>query len=242
MIYTYSLPNHADPLALASGTAVVIDVLRATTTICTALANGCSYIVPCLAIESAIAAAEQITPKPILGGERGGVLIDGFDLGNSPAEYTAKQVAETPIVFTTTNGTKAMETCTHAQSTVLASFNNLTRVVDHCNATLSQGQDLHIICAGTNGRETEEDFLLAGAIASKLAMVNSPICHTTQAACNQWQRLQDGELDIFSVLLESKGGRNLQSIGLEGDIRLASEVDNSDVLPLLNHQSNRITG
>jgi len=242
MIHTYSLPKHADPHALASGTAIVIDVLRATTTICTALANGCSYVVPCLTVENAIEAAKQITPKPILGGERDGVLIDGFDLGNSPAEYTTERVAKTPIVFTTTNGTKAMEICTHAQSTVLASFNNLHRVVDHGKDCLGGGQDLHIICAGTNGLETEEDFLLAGAITSKLLQDTLCICETTRDAYNQWQQIHTDTIDIFSVLLESNGGRNLQSIGMEGDIRLASEVDRVDVLPLLDHQTKHITG
>ena len=241
MIYTYSLPAHVDPLALRSGSAIVIDVLRATTTICTALNNGCRFVIPCLSIEDAINTAAEVTPRPLLGGERGGLPIAGFDYGNSPAEYSIENVDGHSLVFTTTNGTKAMGVCAHAQSTMLASFANLTAVRNQCQIMLDQGQDLHIICAGTNGEVTEEDSLLAGAIASTCASSESIVCPTTTAAVKQWNRIENHETDIFSVLLHSNGGRNLQSVGLESDIRLASAVDTANVLPVLDQQLNRVT-
>src|SRR5947199_9745820 len=105
-VQVHLLPCHAPPGRLAGGIAVVIDVLRATTTIVHALAAGCTAVRPCATVEEARELAGQMrVGRVLLGGERGGVPLPGFDLGNSPREYTAKLCRGTTLVMTTTNGT-----------------------------------------------------------------------------------------------------------------------------------------
>src|SRR4051812_11326826 len=106
----YNLPQEADGRELSGSVVVVIDVLRATSTICQALASGAREVVPFVEIGDAIAAANRAGRKNvILGGERRGILIDGFDLGNSPSEYTPIVIQGRPVFITTTNGTRALQ-------------------------------------------------------------------------------------------------------------------------------------
>src|SRR5262245_39532454 len=121
-IDVFLLPALVEPAALAGKTAVVIDVLRATTTIVQALATGAKEIVPLQEVDEARRLAEKLGEGAILGGERGGVLIPGFDLGNSPAEYTAAKVAGKTVVFTTTNGTRALQRCKMAERVLIGAF------------------------------------------------------------------------------------------------------------------------
>src|SRR5438477_12211462 len=109
-IRVHLLPSLAPNGALAGGVAVVIDVLRATTTMIHALAAGCVAVVPSLEVEEAQARAKVLRSagKVLLGGERGGVALPGFDLGNSPSEYVAARCKKTTLVLTTTNGTRAL--------------------------------------------------------------------------------------------------------------------------------------
>ncbi|HYW81106.1 MAG TPA: 2-phosphosulfolactate phosphatase, partial [Thermoguttaceae bacterium] len=105
----YALPRLVDPEKLAGGTAVVIDVLRASTTIVHALESGAREIIPCSDVGEARAIASQLSAGEfVLGGEREGLPIDGFDLGNSPSEYLPHRVEDKAVVFTTTNGTRAI--------------------------------------------------------------------------------------------------------------------------------------
>src|SRR4051794_36039557 len=107
-IAVYLLPTLADPAELAGKTANVVDVLRATTTIIHAIAGGAKEVIPCQEIDEAKQIASQIGPSAVLGGERGGEQIPGFDFGNSPLEYSRERIAGRTVVFTTTNGTRAM--------------------------------------------------------------------------------------------------------------------------------------
>ena len=162
------LPSLLDPDELAGATAVVIDVLRASTTICHALAAGAREMIPCLEVDEAwrIAAA-AVALRPILGGEREGVRIEGFDLGNSPEEYRPETVGGRAIVFTTTNGTAAMAACRAAQRVLIGAFVNFSAM---CEQSRSRAQ-VHLICAGTKRKITREDVLCAGAIVDRL------LCH-----------------------------------------------------------------
>ena len=107
----YNLPQEVDERKIGGSAVVVIDVLRATSTICQALASGAREVVPFVEIDEALAAANKVGRKNVvLGGERKGVMIDGFDLGNSPAEYTPNAIQGRPVFITTTNGTRALHT------------------------------------------------------------------------------------------------------------------------------------
>src|SRR5215218_3513126 len=106
----HKLPQAVDREELVGSTVVVVDLLRATSTICQALAAGATEVVPFLEVSQALEAAEKHGRRDIvLGGERGGKRIDGFDLGNSPAEYTPATVGGRRVFFTTTNGTRALD-------------------------------------------------------------------------------------------------------------------------------------
>src|SRR5262245_18694621 len=167
----YLLPDLAEPAALAGKTVVVIDVLRATTTIIRALAAGAREVVPCLEVEEARRISSELGSAAILGGERGGVPIPGFDLGNSPAEYTRERVGGKTVVFTTTNGTRAMQRCKLAGRVLLGAFVNFSAICRELSGT----DEIAIVCAGTDGHVTREDTLLAGAIVDDLCRSKKPL-------------------------------------------------------------------
>ncbi len=157
------LPALTSADELAGGVVVMIDVLRASTTITTALAAGAVEVFPLGEVEQsqqkAAALRQTLDRPPVLGGERGGLPIDGFDLGNSPSEYTAQSVGARTVIFTTTNGTQALLICGAAKRVLIGSFVNFSAVLRQLTGELP----IHLLCAGTRGRITREDVLFAGA-------------------------------------------------------------------------------
>jgi phosphosulfolactate phosphohydrolase-like enzyme len=153
------------PEAVAGGIAVVIDVIRASTTIITALANNAAGVIPTAAIETARAQAASLGSTTLLGGERGGIRIDGFHLGNSPREYTQDRVAGHLIVFTTTNGTAALAACEPAAVAMIGSLVNRTAVATAARTAAQRHNSVvHLVCAGVERLVADEDLLGAGAI------------------------------------------------------------------------------
>lgn len=229
--------------SLPDKTAVVIDVLRATTTIVHAIANGAAEVFPCLEIEDARNALTRMVPVPLLGGERGGVKISGFDLGNSPAEYSAERISGRSIVFTTTNGTRAMQACRGAKQVLLAGFVNLSAV---CELLLSEPA-IEVVCAGTDGRVTAEDTFLAGAIAYQLKGREMVRCldmnDEAEIAMAAWQsvmRKMEANEPLASILAASQGGRNLIEIGHSLDIDHCAKMDQFRMVPILDTSTWRI--
>ena len=161
------LPQFVRESDLADGAAVVIDLLRASTTICTALAAGATEVTTFLEVADALRAAEaHAGDEPLmLGGERDGVIIPGFDLGNSPAEYTAQEVFGARVLFATTNGTRALAHARLARRVLVGAIVNLSALVE----SLQEEQSVHLLCAGTGGHVTREDQLAAGAIVDALS-------------------------------------------------------------------------
>ncbi len=246
----YALPRLVDPQELVGGTAVVIDVLRATTTIAYALDAGAGQIIPCLTVADALTAAEQFSRDEILlGGEREGSPIDGFDLGNSPDEYTPERVEGKTIVFTTTNGTRAINHAQAADEVVLAAFVNAGAIVRR----LVDRQHVHILCAGTDGKMGDDDILLAGMLVERLEREGGLVyCQNAQAmtARETWlhsfslpQALGAEVLDpdlLASALRKSLGAQNLLSLGLDNDILAASWISRFDIVPKLDTETMRI--
>ena len=143
------------PGPLPSGSVgVVIDILRASTTIVHALAQGARQVIPCLTVEEAEAVAGRLPERPLLGGERHARLIPGFDLDNSPLKYTRDVVAGRTIVFTTTNGTKALQQCSAADEALVGAFVNRRALVERLR---TESRPVHLICAGTDGYLTADD-------------------------------------------------------------------------------------
>lgn len=151
---------------------VVFDVFRATSSMVTALANGAEAIIPVGEIPEALA-IKQKSPAVMLAGERDGVriraaLTDGtdFDLGNSPREFTQERVAGKTIVMTTTNGTRALRSCTHAKTVLIGSFLNLKATAEYIQS--ASPENLLVICSGTYEQTAYEDALGAGALCDLL--------------------------------------------------------------------------
>src|SRR5438876_5276355 len=151
---------------------VVLDILRATTTMMTALANGAEAVIPVTEIPEALAIREE-RPDVLLAGERNGLRIRAdqtggidFDFGNSPREFLPEKVRGRTIVMTTTNGTRALRACAHAQSVLIGSFLNLRAIVNWLRRELPP--HLILVCAGTHNQAALEDTLAAGALCERL--------------------------------------------------------------------------
>jgi 2-phosphosulfolactate phosphatase len=228
------VPFLIDASRLAGGSAVVIDVLRASTTICTALAAGAARVIPFSTVEDARRTADTFAAtgeRPLLGGERGGVRIEGFDLGNSPLEYTRERVAGKTVAFTTTNGTRALLAAAPAERVYIGAFANLTAIAERLAADPG---DVHMICAGTDGQVTTEDVVCAGRIVAafkslvkEITLANDEAAIATVTggilAINDEQRLIH--------LRGSLGGRNLVELGYDADIEFAARIDSAPVVP-----------
>jgi 2-phosphosulfolactate phosphatase len=217
------------PGELHNKIAVVIDVLRATNTIITSLKNGAREIIPVSEIETAWELKNN-NPSYLLGGERNSQKISGFDLGNSPLEYTRQIVNEKTIILATSNGSKALKTAEPAKDIFIASLAN-SKAVAHLLATT--GLDITIICAGTLGSPSLEDTLAAGSIISEMKTFE-------QYQLNDYAYIALGSFtsykwDIFNVILQSRNGRRLEELGMVSDIKPCSLLNNTDLVPLYKH-------
>ncbi|GAG40811.1 unnamed protein product, partial [marine sediment metagenome] len=176
---TLFIPEEIKNIELAGKLAVMIDVLRASSTIITALANGCRGFIPILSPNQVKKKAQQFEKEGVLlGGEREGIKIGGFDLGNSPREYKREAVKEKTIIFSTTNGVKTLEMVKSAYEVIIGSFLNLQAVCDYC--TNYQG-DILIICAGRESKFSLEDTACAGMIINSLKDVFPVACQEADA-------------------------------------------------------------
>lgn len=226
-IRCFLVPAECDGLAIGPN-AVVIDILRASTTICQALAQGAQAIRPFPEVELAAEFAREHPRRVLTGGERQGEKLPGFDLGNSPLEYTAEKVADRTIAFTTTNGTRAMERCKSAAEVVIGSFCNLTAVAEH----LGEADAVDLICAGTNGEMSTEDCAFAGALAEKFLSAGDWEQNEGVATCLQfWNDARDR---LPEFLRTGLGGRNLLRLQRDEDIDFAAQLDTIPLVPRLD--------
>lgn len=245
----FNLPGHVGEQELAGSTVIVIDLLRATTTICSALAAGASEVIPFREIEETLAAAQKVgRDKVILGGERGGTRIDGFDLGNSPAEFTREAVGGRPVYITTTNGTWALHHARLARRVLVGAIVNLSAIVE----SVKDEPRVDILCAGTGGEETLEDILCAGAMVERLTSLGGKdykLNDAAAAAAREWRMLV-GKADLTGhslteqlalKLRETLGGRNLIEVGNDGDLPDCAAIDRLSIVPELDVAGWRIT-
>jgi 2-phosphosulfolactate phosphatase len=211
----------------------VIDVLRATTTIVQALASGAECVMPFASVEEALAAAEEVEPTPLLCGERYGFKVDGFDLGNSPAEYTPSAVGGLKLAMSTTNGTRAMSYCREAGRILIGAFTNLSAVCGE----LAGLELVHLVCAGTNNQVTREDALLAGAILANVPGAEAD-GSGAELALTAWQRIDPANL--ATELVSTTGGQNLIKIEMGGDLEWAAKIDQFAIIPIFDPRSGMI--
>jgi 2-phosphosulfolactate phosphatase len=240
--HCHDLSAHVPPDAVAGHVAVIIDVLRASTTMTTALAHGAVGVRPMLTVEQARAAAG---PGVLLGGERGCVRIPGFDLGNSPLEYLPDRVAGRRVVITTTNGTAALDRCRAARVVLVGAMVNRSAVA-RAVRVLAVGcgsRDVHLVCAGTDGAVSGDDVLTAGAVldaaAADPAAVGDEFDAPSRAALQSFAAIrahgEPAERAIEEVFRHSLGGRNLAALGMGADLTAAAAIDTLTVVPRLEH-------
>lgn len=212
------------PAPLGAGVnAVVIDVLRATTTVVSALAAGCDGVTPVGDVEQARALAGA--GGALLAGERGGLPPDGFDLGNSPADFTAERCAGRPVVLTTTNGTRAVHRCLAGKALWAAAFVNAEATA---RALVESGaEDVLLVCAGSGGELAADDVAAAGCVAGSLALLGAATpgdgARVAAALFDTWKH------DLRGLLRRSLSGRKLSAVDLAADIDDCARVD---TLPL----------
>ena len=240
-LQVHFLPALTTPEILRDGIVVVLDILRASTTITTALVNGASEVLPFQEVTDAEAAAISYPRESIiLGGERGGLPIPGFDCGNSPREYSPERVTGKKVLFTTTNGTLAMMHCKQASQVFIGSFVNLATIVERL-ATEHLGRAVHLLCAGTGRNVTREDTLCAGAIVHGLQdQIGDETTRNDQTtlALDAWHAVLNGEHELLSGVLlaqlrNTQGGRNLHRIGLDADLADCAAQDRYTLVPEL---------
>ena len=235
-VQVHLLPELAPAGRLAGGVAVVIDVLRASTTIVHALVAGCCAVRPCAEIDEARTLAGSMRAgRVLLAGERGGAPLPGFDLGNSPLEYTPKSCKGCTLVLTTTNGTRALIRAAEAERALVAAFVNYSAV---CEQLRQESRPVHILCAGTEGEVALEDTLLAGAIVDDL----SEACEVrlNDAARLAWDCFENHGRILLGALEVGKGGAKLRSLGYDDDIKAAAEVDKFNLVPELKRDPLRV--
>jgi 2-phosphosulfolactate phosphatase len=229
----YLTPGEVTPGEIAGRTVVVLDVLRATTSIIEALSAGAKSIYPVASIEDALRLANTFgRDEVLLCGERKCLPIEGFDLGNSPREFTADRVAGKTLVMTTTNGTYAMMLTVGAERVLIGSLSNLDAVVDELT---DDGANPAIICAGRERGFAMEDAVCAGAMAARLLEVQPgdwQINDGAMAAMALAERFGTGE-DLFATIA---AGRLLLNANLEKDLAVCAERNRRSIVPVLHER------
>lgn len=208
---------------------IVVDVLRASSSIVTALNHGARAVIPVTDMaEAGRICAHMDTATSLLGGERGGRKIEGYALGNSPLEYTAEAVQGKTVVLNTSNGTRAITKARGAAEVAIGCFLNASKVIEFA---WKAEQDVVLLCAGSADRAALEDILCAGLILNQLWGGQEPKGHSdaahialTQYACDQG--------DLATTLARSNHARHLVELGFDEDVTYCARVDAIPLLPV----------
>jgi 2-phosphosulfolactate phosphatase len=206
---------------------VIIDVLRASSTICTALDNGAKCVIPVDSVAKCIELSRQI--GGISAGERDGKIAEGLEHGNSPFEYPPEFVKGKTLVLTTTNGTKLLHIALEkgAGHIVTGSFPNLSAV---CNYLMSQQQPVILGCAAWKDRINIEDLLFAGAVINQVKKNFDINCDSSRIAETLYA---NAKRNLFGFMKSKNAShyRRLSGYGLDKDIRYCLTPDGANVLP-----------
>jgi 2-phosphosulfolactate phosphatase len=213
---------------ITSSVVVIIDVLRATSTIATVLNNGAKEIIPVDSVNDCIRIGRQI--EAITAGERDGKVAEGLEHGNSPFEYPESFIKGKTLVLTTTNGTKLLHMALNngAHEIITGSFANLDAV---CNHLVQKNKPVLLACAAWKDRVNIEDTLFAGAVINKIKEHFSINCDASQMALGLFKEAEE-DLYEFMKRKEASHYKRLTSFGLEKDIRHCLTSNTANVLPL----------
>jgi 2-phosphosulfolactate phosphatase len=207
-------------------TVVIIDIFRATSSICYGIDNGAEAIIPVSKVEECAAYGKKGSGF-LLAAERDGQVVDGFDFGNSPFSYTREKVAGKTIVLTTTNGTHALHLSRNAKKIVIGSFLNLSAL---CDWLKRQNDNILLVCAGWKNNFNLEDTLFAGAVVNQLEGNNFKLDDAAIAANDLYKA---GKSDINIYLKKTSHSERLKKLGIEKDIEFCLQVDLTTAIPVL---------
>lgn len=232
----YLMPSEVDRAVLDGRQIVVVDVLRSCTSIATALANGAAKVLPVGTVEEATKLAQTLDPKSrVLSGERDGKKVSGFDLGNSPRDYTRERVEGKTLIFASTNASPLMAGLLGGREQRLLAYVNLSAVAEEVQKA---AQDLVIACAGKSGRFSLEDAACAGALVGRLSETVIGLERNDAAdLVVEYDRVHGK--DVEGILRRSEHGRYLIELGFEEDLPVCALVDSVPLVPHLKEK--RIT-
>ncbi len=220
-----------DEMFLRDKTVAVIDVLRASTTICQALMNGAKEVIPVTTVEAAMKIVGNLFGDvTLLGGERGGRKIEGFNLGNSPLEYTEERIRGKSIVFSSTNGSQALVKSRYAREMVVCGFINISPVASFL---ADPERDVTIVCSGRSGSFSMEDAVCAGMLLHMLAERIESVTYGDAGSAALALYKSFGK-NVQKMINNSDHGMYLKQIGFGDDLKVCADVDAIPVLPHLS--------
>ncbi len=211
---------------------IVVDVFRATSTICAALENGARSIIPVKTVEEAKAYKEK---GYLVGGERNVEKLEFGDFGNSPTEYTWDKVAGEDIVISTTNGTQAIDTAKNYHSLVIGSFSNISTIARYC---VSEQKDVLVLCSGWKNSVNIEDSLFGGALADLLSTIGFDVsCDSAQMALSMWKEAKG---NVWQYIQRSEHIKRLEAHNLTDVAKFCLESNTANVLPVYKKKNKKI--
>ena len=223
-------PQNADDLYFSGKTTVVIDALRASSTIITAIENGAKEVIPVSTVEFAVkVSGGMFGGQTLLCGERNTKKIEGFALGNSPSEYSKKVIEGKSIVFYTTNGSKAILKAKFSENLFISTFNNLTVVAKYL---IKLNKSVEILCAGNNNLFSLEDSVCAGRLIREIVFIDSGTI-LSDSAKGAWALEMEFGKNTIRMLRESEHGEILIKNGFEEDLKYCGILNSSSTIPVL---------
>lgn len=218
-------PDEFDLYKQEYSVVVAIDVLRATTAICTAFEHGAEKIIPVSSVEEAL---EYKRMGFMAGAERGGKIVDGFDFGNSPFSFMGNAVQGKTLVLTTTNGTRAINLAAKSHKVIVGALVNLDAVIEYL---IEQPDDVLLLASGWQGKFNLEDSICAGAITEALLASGKYLSDedSTIAAMFLFQKARD---NYFGFLKASSHRRRLRNLNLNEDIKYCLTPNQTRVIPV----------
>lgn len=218
--YLYPVYHRKDTIV------VIIDILRATSAMCTAFHYGVDKMIPVATVEEAMQYKQQ---GFLVGAERNGIQLEGVDFGNSPYSYMSEKIKGQTIVLSTTNGTQAIEVSKNAYKVVIGSFVNMTAL---CSWLKTQDKNILLLCSGWKNRVSLEDTLFAGAVTEQL-MKNGDKFKTGDGALSAGYLFESARHNPYKYMRNASHAERLAGLGLKEDIRYCLKPDQTNVIPVL---------
>jgi len=224
-------PANVDELYFSGKTTIVVDVLRAATTIISALMNGAKEVVPVSSVEFAMkASSNMFGGQTLICGERNTKKIDGFNLGNSPSEFTSEVIGGKSIVFFTTNGTKAIVKAKYSDEVLIGSFMNISALAKYL---ADSNKSFEILCAGRNSSFCLEDTVFAGKLIAEVTSLTEDV-ELSDSGLAAVSIAKSFGKNLKKMFTESEHGKLLIENGFAEDLKWCAKINTSSGIPVFS--------